>query len=42
MKDGDWMTKKEAARENLAPDFTDQQIQAKLAEVSSHERREDV
>jgi len=33
MKDGDWMTKEAAAREGLPAHFTDDQIQAKLAEV---------
>ena len=31
---GDWLTRKEVAKEKLSPDFTNQQIQAKLAEVS--------
>lgn len=33
MRDGDWMTKKEAARDNLPAHFTDQDIQAKLKKV---------
>ena len=33
LKDGDWMTKKEALRENLPAHFNDQDISAKLHEV---------
>ena len=36
MKDGDWMTKKEAMREKLPSHFTNQDIQARLKEVSPH------
>ena len=35
LKDGDWMTRKEAQRENLPPNFSNQDIQAKLKEVRS-------
>ena len=34
MKDGDWMTKKEAIRDNLPADFTDEDIRKRLHEVS--------
>ncbi len=33
LKDGDWMTRKEAKREKLPVDFSNQDIQAKLKEV---------
>lgn len=35
MKEGDWMTKKEALRENLPAHFTDEDIRVKLQDVSS-------
>ena len=38
MKDGDWMTKEAAAREGLPAHFTNEQIQAKMAEVRGRER----
>ena len=34
LKEGDWMTRKEAMREKLPADFSNQDIQAKLKEVS--------
>ena len=34
MKDGDWLSKDAAARDGLPPHFTDDQIRAKMAEVS--------
>jgi hypothetical protein len=33
LKDGDWMTKKEALRDNLPAQFNDKDIQSKLQEV---------
>ena len=33
LKEGDWMTKKEALREKLPSDFNNQDIQARLREV---------
>ena len=33
MKDGDWMTKKEARRDNLPAHFTNEDIQKQLHEV---------
>lgn len=34
LKDGDWNTKLEALREKLPPKFTDEDIQARIREVS--------
>lgn len=36
MKDGDWMTRREAMRENLPPHFTNQDLHARLEKVSLH------
>ena len=33
MRDGDWMSKREAVRENLPPRFTDEDLQARLEKV---------
>ena len=33
MKDGDWMTKREALRENLPSRFTNEDLQARLEKV---------
>lgn len=35
LKDGDWMKKKEALRENLPPNFSNEDIQAKMKEVKN-------
>ena len=34
MKDGDWMTKREAMRENLPPHFTNEDLHARLEKVA--------
>ena len=34
MKDGDWMSMREAMRENLPPRFTNEDLQARLEKVS--------
>ena len=34
MKDGDWMTRREAMRETLPPHFTNQDLHARLEKVS--------
>ena len=33
MKDGDWMTKREAMREKLPPHFTNEDLQSRLEKV---------
>ena len=37
MKDGDWMTKREALRENLPPRFTDEDLHARLEKVHMYD-----
>ena len=37
MKDGDWMTKMEAARDNLPEHFTKKDIRTKIEEVRGRE-----
>ena len=38
LKDGDWMTQREAARENLPPQFNNDDIRNKLQEVRERGR----